>query len=148
MILVFTLLLFSCNDHLPLILPIIYVKWTRYYEHCYWKKNELTTFTNGPPTSRHAIDGRPAKSCIHYLWGNIMYLHMIFKEQCPIDTDNVIQGLFDSQRHVIVNHHHRHHHPVPLAKISPNLSRHPSLSSIALGRSSMLHPISVQSCYW
>ena len=39
-----------------------------------------------------------------------------------------------------------HHHVVLLAWISLTLSCHPSLSSITPGRSSMLHPVSAQSC--
>ena len=38
------------------------------------------------------------------------------------------------------------HHVVLLAWISLALSRHPSLSFIAFGRSSRLHPVSAQSC--
>ena len=41
---------------------------------------------------------------------------------------------------------HPHHHVAPSAGISLNLSRYPSLSSIATGRSSCLHPVSAQSC--
>ena len=44
------------------------------------------------------------------------------------------------------NHHH-HHHVVPLARISLTLSRHFSLSFIASGRSSGLHPVSSHSCW-
>ena len=40
-----------------------------------------------------------------------------------------------------------HHHVVPLARISLILSRHFSLSFIAFGRSSGLHPVSSHSCY-
>ena len=40
-----------------------------------------------------------------------------------------------------------YHHVVPLARISLTLSRHFSLSSIASGRSSELHPVSSHSCY-
>ena len=43
-----------------------------------------------------------------------------------------------------INRHH--HHVAPPARISPTLSRHSSLWSIALGRSSRLHPVSAQSC--
>ena len=39
-----------------------------------------------------------------------------------------------------------HHHVVPLARISLTLSRHFSLSFIASGRSSELHPVSSHSC--
>ena len=41
---------------------------------------------------------------------------------------------------------HHHHHVVLLARISLTLSRHFSLSFIASGRSSGLHPISSHSC--
>ena len=43
------------------------------------------------------------------------------------------------------NHHH--HHVVPVARISLILSRHSSLSFIALGRSSGQHPVSSHSCW-
>ena len=43
-------------------------------------------------------------------------------------------------------YHHHHHHVVPLARISLTLSRHFSLSFIASGRSSGLHPVSSHSC--
>ena len=43
-------------------------------------------------------------------------------------------------------HHHHHHHVMPLARISLTLSRHFSLSFIASGRSSGLHPVSLHSC--
>ena len=46
----------------------------------------------------------------------------------------------------IINHHQHHHHVVPLARISLTLSRHFSLSFIAFGRSSGLHPVSSHSC--
>ena len=42
--------------------------------------------------------------------------------------------------------HHHHHHVVPPAWISLTLSRHFSLSFIAFGRSSGLHPVSSHSC--
>ena len=44
------------------------------------------------------------------------------------------------------NHHH-HHHVVLVAQISLTLSRHFSLSFIALGRSSGQHPVSSHSCW-
>ena len=44
------------------------------------------------------------------------------------------------------NHHHHHHHVVPLTRISLTLSRHFSLSFIASGRSSRIHPVSSHSC--
>ena len=44
------------------------------------------------------------------------------------------------------NHHH-HHHVTLVARISLTLSRHSSLSFIALGRSSGQHPVSSHSCW-
>ena len=44
------------------------------------------------------------------------------------------------------NNHHHYHHVVPLVRISLTLSRYFSLSFIASGRSSGLHPISSHSC--
>ena len=41
---------------------------------------------------------------------------------------------------------YHHHHVVPLARISLTLSHHFSLSFIASGRSSGLHPVSSHSC--
>ena len=46
----------------------------------------------------------------------------------------------------VYKQNHHHHHVVPLAQLSLNLSRHFSLSFIASGRSSRLHPISSHSC--
>ena len=42
--------------------------------------------------------------------------------------------------------YHHHHHDVRLARISLTLSLHVSLSFIAFGRSSSLHPVSSHSC--
>ena len=46
-----------------------------------------------------------------------------------------------------VKHHHHHHHIVLAARISLTLSRHSSLSFIALGRSSGQQPVSSHSCW-
>ena len=43
--------------------------------------------------------------------------------------------------------HHHHHHLALVARISLTLSRHSSLSFIALGRSSGQHPVSSHSCW-
>ena len=52
--------------------------------------------------------------------------------------------------HFFITHTHTYtytyHHVVPAARISPTLSRHFSLSFIASGWSSGLHPVSSQSC--
>ena len=44
-------------------------------------------------------------------------------------------------------YHHHHHHIALVARISLTLSRHSSLSFIALGRSSGQHPVSSHSCW-
>ena len=46
-----------------------------------------------------------------------------------------------------IHHHHHHHHIVLVARISLTLSRHSSLSFIALGRSSGQQPVSSHSCW-
>ena len=45
-----------------------------------------------------------------------------------------------------LRYHHHHRHVVPPARISLTLSHHFSLSFIASGRSSGLHPVSSHSC--
>ena len=50
--------------------------------------------------------------------------------------------------HLFNHHHHHHHHHIALvARISLILSRHSSLSFIALDRSSGQHPVSSHSCW-
>ena len=48
---------------------------------------------------------------------------------------------------LLIIHSNHHHHVVPLARISLALSRHFSLSFIASGRSSGLHPVFSHSCW-
>ena len=47
---------------------------------------------------------------------------------------------------VLCNLHHHHYHVVLSARISLTLFRHPSLSPIASGKSSIQHPVSAQIC--
>ena len=47
----------------------------------------------------------------------------------------------------MICHKNHHHHVVPLARMSQTLSRHFSLSFIASGRSSGLHPVSSHICW-
>ena len=63
------------------------------------------------------------------------------KETKPSLTHPYIHTCIDT--HVCTHHHHR---VMPLARISLTLSRHFSLSFIASGRSSWLHPVSSHSC--
>ena len=54
---------------------------------------------------------------------------------------------FQSPYYVHFRTNHHHHHVVLVAQISLTLSRHSSLSFIALGRSSAQHPVSSHSCW-
>ena len=68
---------------------------------------------------------------------------------CPTDVhlntfDNSNTFYMITYTHLVIYHHH--HHVVQLARISLTLSRHFSLSFIASGMSSGLHPVSSHSC--
>ena len=54
---------------------------------------------------------------------------------------------WDTNRSPNPSHTNNHHHVVLVARISLTLSRHFSLSFIASGRSSGLHPVSSHSCW-
>ena len=58
------------------------------------------------------------------------------------DTD-MCETYIECSKHIYIEHHH---HVAPPARISLTLSRHFSLSFIASGRSSGLHPVSSHSC--
>ena len=53
----------------------------------------------------------------------------------------------NQQGNIYIYHHHHHHHLALVAGISLTLSRHSSISFIALGRSSGQHPVSSHSCW-
>ena len=55
--------------------------------------------------------------------------------------------LFSLLTIVLWSYYHHHHHIALVAQISLTLSRHSSLSFIALGRSSGQHPVSSHSCW-
>ena len=71
-------------------------------------------------------------------WGDINELHNLLQNLHPKKIYYGTQLKRTTMFH--------HHHVVPVAQISLNLSRHSSLSFIALGRSSGLHPVSSHSC--
>ena len=66
---------------------------------------------------------------------------MILKKLAPRTMNNS-----QSVRLHLCRRYHHHDHVVPPAQISLTLSRHFSLSFIAFGRSSWLHPVSSHSC--
>ena len=83
---------------------------------------------------------------IESAWANIVFFS---PQSRPGNTKNSkktwMSWLEDQKKRQSVVFHH-HHHVVPLARISLTLSRHFSLSFIASGRSSRLHPVSSHSC--
>ena len=70
--------------------------------------------------------------------GNLLYVPRTY-QSIYIPTNR-----FTSDRHQVTVWHH--HHVAPSAWISLTLSCHPSLSSIASGKSSGQHPVSAESC--
>ena len=68
---------------------------------------------------------------------------MVNNDNLVIDTKDFLSRF--CRVFVILLHHH--HHVVLVAQISLNLSRHSSLSFIALGRSSGQHPVFSHSCW-
>ena len=75
------------------------------------------------------------------------YFSMLYKRFWALKLHEEIfyEVKFISQKFGVANPHHHHHHVVPQARISLTLSRHSSLSFIAFGRSSGLHPVSSHS---
>ena len=65
-----------------------------------------------------------------------IYIYIYIREYIHIDMYIYIH----------IYHHHHHHHNALVARISLTLSRHSSLSFIALGRSSGQHSVSSHSC--
>ena len=63
-----------------------------------------------------------------------------------MDTATRVQ-ILDENDYISHSTNHHHHHVNPLARISLTLSRHFSLSFIASGWSSRLHPVSSHSCF-
>ena len=81
---------------------------------------------------------------------NIWYMHnpaSVLKNdtQTPLGLWHT-DGSHNLGQKTIPNNHHHHHHVVLPARISLTISRHFSLSFIASGRSSGLHPVSSHSC--
>ena len=64
----------------------------------------------------------------------------------PLTSTYISHGFFSFLYFILLLFIYLHHHVVLLARISPTLSRHFSLSFIASGRSSGQHPVSSHSC--
>ena len=64
---------------------------------------------------------------------------------CSSNRKGSLLVALDYGRQISLTHHH--HHVALVARLFLNLSRHSSLSFIALGRSSGQHPVSSHSCW-
>ena len=107
--------------HLPPITKTIQVRQTRHAGYCWRSRDELISdVLLWTPTHGRAKAGRPARTYIHQLCEDTGC--------CPEDLPEAM-----NDREV--------------ARISLTLSRHSSLSFIALGRSSGQHPVSSHSCW-
>ena len=76
------------------------------------------------------------------LWWEYIYCH-------PLTDGFIISQLISMATHAKcfkLGYIYHHHHVAPPARISLTVSRHFSLSFIASGRSSGLHPVSSHSC--
>ena len=71
--------------------------------------------------------------------------HIVHLKSCVTRNEliNIVERLMFTPISCTTNHHH---HIALVARISLTLSRHSSLSFIALGRSSEQHPVSSHSC--
>ena len=82
--------------------------------------------------------GKKGMNLFSYILSSTIYTTYISLGESPLH----------SSEHVGQWHHHHHHHHIALAaRISLTLSRHSSLSFIALGRSSGQQPVSSHSCW-
>ena len=81
---------------------------------------------------------------IHQLWQS--GFSKVYSNSCCSGSFEPEIIKIDLSSHTMYSNHH-HHHIALVARISLTLSRHSSLSFIALGRSSGQHPVSSHSCW-
>ena len=79
---------------------------------------------------------------VQVTWGDLLSLKPQWKTSANTDVKNP-RGVNNNNN----NNNNNHHHIVLAARISLTLSRHSSLSFIALGRSSGQQPVSSHSCW-
>ena len=83
-----------------------------------------------------------SKKCCELIW-----VYFVYFTSNPVYKKNKEPSVYSKITLNYRTHHHHHHRVMPLAWISLALSRHFSLSFIASGRSSGLHPVSSHSCW-
>ena len=81
-----------------------------------------------------------------YIYIYIYIYIQLISSHCPKTIGWIIHDYGWTIRLFRWHHHHHHYHVVLLSRISLTLSRHFSLSFIAPGRSSGLHPAPSHSC--
>ena len=105
------------------------------YIHSYWSR-ELLSYLGASKFLQHFV--------------NVRYSSVAsdsFTEVVKVTNDSLISfGHVIHAPQIIMYNHHHHNLFVLSARIFLTLSGHPSLSSIAFGRSSGLHPVLAQSC--
>ena len=154
--------------HLPPITKTIQFRRTRHAGHCWRSKNELISdVLLWTPEYGQAKAGRPARTYIQQLCEDTgcspedlpeaMNDREKWRERvrdirasgttwwwwwCRIKYIKELSHKGFSSKFCVGSRgrHHYHHHVAPSARISLTLSRHPSLSSIASGRSSGVFP--------
>ena len=135
--------------HLPPITNTIQVRRTRHAGHCWRSRDELISdLLLWTPTHGRAKAGRPARTYIQQLCEDTGC--------CPEDLPEAmndrekwrerVRDIRATSMTYDDDDDDHHHHVAPPARISLTVSRHFSLSFIASGRSSGLHPVSSHSC--
>ena len=74
-------------------------------------------------------------------------LYSLIGSSCGAQNNVKYPFITITPKFTLIQSHHHHHHHHPLARISLTLSRYFSLSFIASGCSSGLHPLSSHSCW-
>ena len=92
------------------------------------------------------FDQHQAEITVMQFGGHLLPIHQFLTVLCDFNPVPYYQPSSPTQSLVRVEGQH-HHHVALVARISLTLSRHTSLSFIALGRSSGQHPVSSHSCW-
>ena len=115
--------------------------WKKEYE---WRPSKTSALLRSAGIQRRALKTWGDMLSLKLQWENIS---LRWCEKRAKENNHNLSG----QRYIksahIYEYDHHHHHVVPLAQISLTLPRHFSLSFIASGRSSGLHPVSSHSCW-
>ena len=112
---------------------------TRKFIICFWnfrqiKKKKTFNFVN-------VISPRKEKKALSNIYEGLSYTNIYIRKLLKLFFCTLCICMQTWNVYI-----HHHHHVVPPARISLTLSRHSSLSFIASGRSSGLHPVSSHSC--